>query len=842
MTIFLTAILFGLGVSGVRAADALTEAFQKGLFEEEANQNLSGAIQAYESVLKQLDQQRKIAATTVFRLGECYRKLGKTNEATAQYQRIVREYPDQEMLAKLSQQNLTGLGLGGESKSKRPDLINVLLPDEETTEIERLKKVIKDSPDLINARSSEGTTPLEKAVRKGQLTVAKFLLENGADPNNGALPIAADSGHKALVELLLSHGADVNSVWDQKETALHKASSRNFRAVAEALIAAKADVNAKRIDGNTPLHSASLNFAELLLASGADPNVKNNNGQTPLLLALYNPPIVALLISKKADVNAKDNEGRTPLYFAIENRAEQTCEVLLKNGADVNARISSYNMTRSETQPPNVGASARRIIVSCTGFTPLHLAALMGNEKLVKMLLDHKADVNARASQERTPLHLAITVASPAVVKTLVDGGADVNAVSSDDRLPPLTAAVKRMSEELVSIILAAKPNLELRDPDGLTALQVAGLYSLGRFEEMLLDAGADPNVVYEKDGQTPLHWAVNHRQKRIVEALLKRNANPSAADSNGRTALDYAKSLAPQIGRRGPRVSEPSRGIPNRGGISPNTSVSETSDIVELLRKAGATEYPQRPNTIMIGRGENFSVVFTKNNQPENRYTLMEAIGVYFRTKLKENVPGPGGTRSQLSFPDFANIRVSHLKTEGNADAEEVSVNLAKAFQTGDCSKDIPLRWGDLIEIPEAEHKLNASWPGLLFEESEPLRGCLRRTVDIRVKTRTSDGQARRILDFFPIRTTELATLQLDQVGGAGSGIVLPVNSFNLEEVLRSSNVLRSTSDLTRVKVSRTDPGTQKANEILVNLFDPAQNLWLRNGDKIEVPEKEQP
>src|SRR3989442_2039567 len=77
------------------AADTLSETLQKGLFEEEANHNLEAAIKAYQSVLQQTDEQRKLAATAIFRLGECYRKLGQTNEATAQYERILREFSDQ---------------------------------------------------------------------------------------------------------------------------------------------------------------------------------------------------------------------------------------------------------------------------------------------------------------------------------------------------------------------------------------------------------------------------------------------------------------------------------------------------------------------------------------------------------------------------------------------------------------------------------------------------------------------------------------------------------------------------------------------------------------------------
>ena len=100
-----------LAASLAPAADALTTALQKGLFEEEANQNFPAAIQAYQSLLAASDEQRKLAATALFRLGECYRKLGQTNDAVAQYQRLVRDYADQTTLATLSRQNLTGLGI-----------------------------------------------------------------------------------------------------------------------------------------------------------------------------------------------------------------------------------------------------------------------------------------------------------------------------------------------------------------------------------------------------------------------------------------------------------------------------------------------------------------------------------------------------------------------------------------------------------------------------------------------------------------------------------------------------------------------------------------------------------
>ena len=93
INLFVTVLGFAVNAF---AADPLTERLQRGLFEEEANRNLDAAIREYQSVVTQADEQRKVVATALFRLGECYRKLGRTNDAAAFYQRIVRDYSEQE--------------------------------------------------------------------------------------------------------------------------------------------------------------------------------------------------------------------------------------------------------------------------------------------------------------------------------------------------------------------------------------------------------------------------------------------------------------------------------------------------------------------------------------------------------------------------------------------------------------------------------------------------------------------------------------------------------------------------------------------------------------------------
>src|ERR1039457_5276610 len=88
------------------AQDKMAEALRKGIVEEDTNQNLNAAIQSYQSVVTQYDEDRKSAATALFRLAECYRKQGKNDQATAAYKRVVQEFADQNKLAEQSRSHL----------------------------------------------------------------------------------------------------------------------------------------------------------------------------------------------------------------------------------------------------------------------------------------------------------------------------------------------------------------------------------------------------------------------------------------------------------------------------------------------------------------------------------------------------------------------------------------------------------------------------------------------------------------------------------------------------------------------------------------------------------------
>src|SRR5205814_7741130 len=146
----------------------------------------------------------------VFRLGECYRKQGKTNEAVLQYQRVPADFADQASLVGPSEKNLAALGqASGRGEGRSIAVTNKV--DEETKAIERYKTLAENSPDLLNAKDSSGSTPLHQSAARGELAVAKFLLANGADINSkdtqGFTPLhnAVRLDQKPMVELLLAH-------------------------------------------------------------------------------------------------------------------------------------------------------------------------------------------------------------------------------------------------------------------------------------------------------------------------------------------------------------------------------------------------------------------------------------------------------------------------------------------------------------------------------------------------------------------------------------------------------------------------------------------------------------
>jgi ankyrin repeat protein len=112
-------------------------------------------------------------------------------------------------------------------------------------DLPKIQAMLKEKPSLVNSKNSGGATPLL---------------------------LAASTGHREVVELLLASKADINGRDFDGVTPLHRAALYGHKDVVELLLANKADVHARDSGGATPFILASTtghkDIADLLRRHG----------------------------------------------------------------------------------------------------------------------------------------------------------------------------------------------------------------------------------------------------------------------------------------------------------------------------------------------------------------------------------------------------------------------------------------------------------------------------------------------------------------------------------------------------------------------------------------------
>jgi ankyrin repeat protein len=135
--------------------------------------------------------------------------------------------------------------------------------------------------------------------------------------------------------------------------------------------------------------------------------------------------------------------------------------------------------------------------------TPLHVAADCDSVHVARMLLEAKANIHARDSNDCTPLHHAVFKGAVSTVKLLLDNGADVNA----------------------------------RDCEGINVIRFnnsfAPLTVRMQLLECLVDAKADVNNA-DFNGYTPVHRAVFSKDADLIKYLVKHKADINAVSVEG--------------------------------------------------------------------------------------------------------------------------------------------------------------------------------------------------------------------------------------------------------------------------------------------------------------------
>lgn len=193
----------------------------------------------------------------------------------------------------------------------------------------------------IDARDTDGQTPLMVAAKAGDLSIINGLLEYKADPNaqdnDGwtAAMHAVRLNEPKIFRLLGKHKADFNLIDKDGMTALAMAVLDNKANAAVAMLDNNANPDftmgaAKYNALMLAVKKGNQQLAQTLLQYKANPNASNAGGVTPLMIAAYGnlENIVTLLLKAGANRDVKDEEGKTALMLARENNAEKAIAAL----------------------------------------------------------------------------------------------------------------------------------------------------------------------------------------------------------------------------------------------------------------------------------------------------------------------------------------------------------------------------------------------------------------------------------------------------------------------------------------------------------------------------------
>ncbi len=442
---------------------------------------------------------------------------------------------------------------------------------------------------------------IHEAAGKGDVERGRGLLK--ADPqlvnakdSSGLTPLwwAVRERRKDMVALLLADGADVHFHerfqfgWMAEDICRIL---RDYEELEKAkqLVKTHPELINKGDDLNrTLLHWAAANgeciTADFLLSNKADVNARNKQGETPLHWAISSGSsplrnrleVIKVLLAHRADINAKaiENNLATPLHRALYLDESEIVTLLLDKKADPNAKDND-------------------------GATPLQVAIERTGAKWLELLLTHGADINGKGTSGWTPLHMAVFTGGIPLAKLLLNHKADVNARELGG-FTPLFRAVERGEIEMVEFLLANKADVNAKTdthpyqiPSAWTLLHQAVCCGRKEVVKVLLRHKADPNG-RDNIGRSPLHWAAGGRDSHgMVGVLLANGADVNARDGLGGTSLQSAAFRGDNKMIKEFLANKADVTIKDRSG---NTAlkyalVNHHPDSVKILKLAGAAE-----------------------------------------------------------------------------------------------------------------------------------------------------------------------------------------------------------------------------------------------------------
>ncbi|KAK9876362.1 hypothetical protein WA026_012671 [Henosepilachna vigintioctopunctata] len=421
------------------------------------------------------------------------------------------------------------------SKQKNDSLLQVIM----SLGLENASMFLISYVENLDHVNEEGYSVLHSACFGNLGTLSLKLLEGGANPNLQTYEERQTPLHlcvlKKSVDCLESFNTfntniekceyieseiklipvDFNLRDSKGDTPLMVAVNKGFIDLIPALIRGKADVNVRNNDDFTLLHQAIMkedgNTAIFLLENGADVNAVTAESESPLQLAIHCrlPDVVDALCSKGVDMSGKDTHGNCPLWAALDSELYDIASILVRHGADTDCWCEGPDGCQQ---------------------TLLHRAIDENKEAVAIFLIQSGCDLDCHripgpngegggeAKDKSSPLHLCCQWGLNTVVRTLIEHRANVNARDAENKTP-LHIAIENHQDDIIFLLLTVPEiDLSLRDKHGMSAFASALTARNNKAAQAILDKMPTAAEQFDSKGQNFLHVAI---KKKDIESVL---------------------------------------------------------------------------------------------------------------------------------------------------------------------------------------------------------------------------------------------------------------------------------------------------------------------------------
>eukprot|EP01038_Epipyxis_sp_PR26KG_P007568 gene7568-10310_t len=341
---------------------------------------------------------------------------------------------------------------------------------------------------------------------------------------------AAVNGSIEIIDLLISHGGDINQTNVDGETPFYCACAYGQTSVVTHLMSLGCDVGKPDKDGLSPLIKASVlgyaNIVNLLISTKPAEAFSGHTANAISLIShLLRPDIRDMLES----VQSPDRKSLLPYDEHSIKQLNQSFLLAVKDN-DYSAFEIFINDSRLNINYQD----------EYYGGTPLYWAVTIGSLKILNLLLINGANPNIEDMDGLTPLFVACNNGLVDIARQLILHGANPNK-SNKWGATPLLCASWNGSKQIITMLLANGADVNAVNHVGYTSLYCAVYQNQEDIVKMILDYGAVVNFP-TSEGTTPLFCAVKKGNSNLVQLLVEHNANVHISNNDGMLPFDIAK------------------------------------------------------------------------------------------------------------------------------------------------------------------------------------------------------------------------------------------------------------------------------------------------------------